>query len=188
MKVLHRNFKLFLMGFFVLMAAMPVFAENVGVHQFEMNLIEGDKVSLSEYKNKVVLIVNVASKCGFTNQYQGLQTIYEKYKDKDFVVLGFPSNDFMGQEPGTNVEIQNFCQLNYGVTFPMFEKIKVKGKDMHPLYSYLTSSDDHPKHTGKISWNFNKFLIDKEGRVVNRFGSRVKPESKELVQALESLL
>jgi len=156
-----------------------------GVHDFVVKSIDGKDVALADYEGKVLLIVNVASKCGFTGQYKGLQELYETYKDKGFVILGFPSNDFLSQEPGTNADIQQFCTLNYGVTFPMFAKISVKGKDAHPLYAYLTSKETHPEFGGAISWNFNKFLIGRDGKIVARFGSRTKPEDGKLVQAVE---
>lgn len=159
-----------------------------GIYQFIVQDINGSNVNLSNYQDKVVLIVNVASKCGFTYQYEGLEKIYLQYKDQGFVILGFPSNDFMGQEPGSNEEIKNFCSLNYGVTFPMFSKIKVKGKDKAPLYAFLTDKKKNPKFGGDISWNFNKFLIDKKGNIIERFDSGVKPEDKKLIDALETAL
>lgn len=158
------------------------------IYDFTMQNIEGEDVDLAEFNGQVVLIVNVASKCGFTYQYEGLQKIYEQYKDQDFTILGFPANNFLKQEPGTNAEISNFCSINYGVTFPMFAKISVRGKDIHPLYKFLTNKETNPETTGKITWNFNKFLIDREGKIVNRFGSRVKPESEKLTSAIEEEL
>jgi len=158
------------------------------IYDFTVKDIDGKDVKLENYKGKVVLIVNVASKCGFTPQYEGLQKIYTKYKDQGFVILGFPANNFMGQEPGTNEEIKQFCSLNYNVTFPMFSKISVKGKDIAPLYQYLTEKETNPEFSGKISWNFNKFLIDRQGKIVARFGSRAKPESQEVIAAIEKAL
>ncbi|MEA2067672.1 MAG: glutathione peroxidase [Verrucomicrobiota bacterium] len=155
-----------------------------GIYGIEVETITGDTIKLGEYKGKVLLVVNTASKCGFTGQYDGLQKLYETYRDKGFVVLGFPSNDFLWQEPGTNEEIQSFCKLNYGVTFPMFGKIPVKGKNQHPLYAYLTSKQTNPEFTGKISWNFNKFLISRNGKVTGRFGSRTPPGDEKLEAAL----
>ncbi|MFC1898260.1 glutathione peroxidase [Candidatus Cloacimonadota bacterium] len=160
----------------------------MSIYDFTLDDIRGKLVNLSEYKGMVVLIVNVASKCGFTYQYDGLEKLYETYKDQGFVILGFPANDFLKQEPGSNEEIASFCRLNYGVTFPMFSKISVKGKDVHPLYEYLTSKDSGHEFGGKISWNFNKFLISKDGEIINRFGSKVKPESEKIVQAIEQAL
>jgi len=158
------------------------------IYDFEMINIQGDTLKLSEYTGKVMLIVNTASKCGFTYQYEGLEKLYETYKDSGFVILGFPANNFLKQEPGSDKEIATFCHINYGVTFPMFSKISVKGKDMHPLYKYLTSKETNPEFSGKISWNFNKFLISKEGKIINRFGSKVKPKSKKIIEAIEGAL
>lgn len=155
------------------------------VHDFTVKSPDGQDIALADYQGKVLLIVNVASKCGFTGQYEGLQKLHEKYQDLGLVVLGFPANDFLGQEPGTNDEIQQFCTLNYGVTFPVFAKISVKGKDMHPLYAFLTSKEANPEFGGAISWNFNKFLIGRDGKILARFGSRTKPEDKKLVEAVE---
>ncbi|MBN2683996.1 MAG: glutathione peroxidase [Pontiellaceae bacterium] len=155
------------------------------IYDAEVKTISGESVKLDQYKGKVLLIVNTASKCGFTGQYEGLQALYETYQDQDFIILGFPSNDFMNQEPGSNEEIASFCKLNYGVTFPMFEKISVKGKNQHPLYSFLTAKETNPEYAGKISWNFNKFLISKSGEIVNRFGSQTKPSDNTLVAAIE---
>lgn len=159
-----------------------------GIHKFTMKSITGEDVKLAGYRGKVLLIVNVASKCGFTGQYEGLQKLYEKYKDRGFLVLGFPANDFLGQEPGTDGEIKQFCTLSYGVSFPMFSKISVKGKEQHPLYKYLTDKKTNPEHGGKITWNFNKFLMDADGQVINRFGSRVQPMDDDLVKAIEQAL
>ena len=155
------------------------------VHDFTMKTIDGKEQPLSAYKGKTLLIVNVASKCGFTPQYKGLETLYEKYKDRGLVVLGFPANNFGWQEPGTDAEIQQFCSATYGVSFPMFSKISVKGKDLHPLYKYLTESSSP---AGDISWNFNKFLIGPDGRIVGRWGSRTAPEDKELTGKVEETL
>jgi glutathione peroxidase len=150
--------------------------------------IDGNEVVLSKYKGNVLLIVNVASKCGFTPQYEGLQKIYEKYKDKGFYVLGFPANNFANQEPGTNEEIKDFCTTKYKVTFPMFAKISVKGDDIHPLYRFLTSKETNPNFYGDITWNFNKFLIDREGNVVARFSSKDAPESEAVTRKIEEYL
>lgn len=152
---------------------------------FTMKNIDGQSVPLSDYKGKVVLMVNVASRCGYTGQYEGLEALYKKYKDKGLVVMGFPANNFMGQEPGTDAEIKTFCSTKYNVTFPMFAKISVKGKDIHPLYAYLVSQS---QPAGNVSWNFNKFLIDREGRIAARFDSKDKPEGEKIVAAVEKLL
>jgi glutathione peroxidase len=157
-------------------------------YNIEAKTITGETIKLEAYKGKVLLIVNTASKCGFTGQFDGLQKLYETYQDKGFFILGFPSNDFLKQDPGTNEEIASFCKLNYGVTFPMFEKIVVKGDGQHPLYTYLTSEQTDPEFAGKISWNFNKFLISRDGKIIGRFGSRTSPDDKKLVEAVKSEL
>lgn len=158
------------------------------IYDFVVKDIDGNELKLEQFKGKVMLIVNVASKCGFTPQYEGLQKLYMQYKDKGLVVLGFPANNFLNQEPGSNEEIKQFCSLNYNVTFPMFSKISVKGKDIAPLYQFLTSKETNPEFAGDISWNFNKFLVDRSGKIIARFGSRTRPESDELVQAIERAL
>jgi glutathione peroxidase len=134
--------------------------------------IDGNERSLSEFAGKALLIVNVASKCGFTPQYKNLQTLYTRFKGRGFEILGFPANNFGRQEPGTDAEIKSFCSLTYGVTFPMFSKISVKGKDIHPLYAFLTEKETNPQFAGKITWNFNKFLVDRNGDIVARFDSK----------------
>jgi glutathione peroxidase len=153
------------------------------VHEFSVKDINGKDVSLSEYKGKVLLIVNVASKCGYTRQYSGLQKIYDEYKDKGFEILAFPCNDFGGQEPGTNEEIAEFCSTNFNVTFPLFDKIKVLGENKNPLYKMLTNNSNVEK--GDINWNFEKFLISKNGEVIARYKSSVEPESDIVTQAIE---
>ncbi|MEW6130321.1 MAG: glutathione peroxidase [Acidobacteriota bacterium] len=158
------------------------------IYDFTMKSIDNKDIKLDAYKGKVVMIVNVASKCGYTPQYEGLQKIYNKYKDQGFVILGFPANNFMGQEPGTNEEIKEFCSLNYGVTFPMFAKISVKGEDKHVLYKYLTEPTTNPQYAGEITWNFNKFLIGKDGKIINRFSTKDKPEDEKVTQAIEQAL
>jgi len=164
----------------------PVAAKSV--YEFTMRDIDGKNVKLDAYKGKVVMIVNTASKCGYTPQYEGLQALYDKNKDKGFVVLGFPANNFMGQEPGTGAEIKEFCTLKYKVTFPMFAKISVKGPDQDPLYNFLTNKATNPEFAGDISWNFNKFLVDRNGKVVARFGSGDTPESEAVVAAVQKYL
>jgi glutathione peroxidase len=176
----------------LLLFCTGVFSANSDVaesiYDFRVKDIDGNDVSLERYRGKVTMIVNVASKCGFTPQYNGLQAIYEKYRDQGFVILGFPSNNFLGQEPGTNEEIKEFCTLNYGVSFPMFSKISVKGKTIHPLYEFLTSKETNPEFSGPISWNFNKFLLDRDGKIVARFKTRQDPESSAVVEVLENIL
>lgn len=156
------------------------------IHEFSAATIGGKEISLADYKGKVVLVVNTASKCGFTPQFAGLEAIYEKYKDRGFVILGFPCNQFGAQEPGTADQIQEFCQLNYGVKFPMFGKIDVNGKDAHPLFKFLTSEKPGILGTEMIKWNFTKFLVDKEGNPVKRYGSNTEP--KDIAPDIEKLL
>ncbi len=163
-------------------------AEPATVYDFAVTRIDGSEESLAAYRGKVLLIVNVASRCGFTRQYGGLQEAYEKYRDRGFEVLGFPANNFAGQEPGTNEEIMEFCSTKFSVTFPMFEKISVKGRDMHPLYSFLTSGGGDPARAAEVGWNFNKFLVGKDGRLIAHFGSRTAPDSADLTRAIESAL
>lgn len=155
------------------------------VHSFTMKTIDGKDQPLSAYSGKVLLIVNTASKCGFTPQYKGLEELYGKYNHRGFEILAFPSNNFLGQEPGTNEEIKNFCALKYKTSFPLFSKISVKGKNIDPLYEYLTKESPFP---GDISWNFNKYLISRDGNVVAKFGSRTEPLDPNLVKQLEALL
>jgi glutathione peroxidase len=158
------------------------------LYAFELNDIDGRPVKLGQYRGKALLLVNVASKCGYTKQYAGLQELYEKYQDDGLVVLGFPANNFLGQEPGTNEEIKAFCSLRFGVTFPMFAKISVKGDDIHPLYAFLTGAETNPDFAGAIKWNFNKFLVDREGNIVSRYNSGVEPMSEKLVADVEKVL
>jgi glutathione peroxidase len=158
------------------------------VLKFKTKSLAGKDVDLADYKGKVVLIVNVASKCGLTPQYEQLEAIYKKYHDQDFVILGFPCNQFGGQEPGTAEEIQEFCKANYGVTFDLFEKIDVNGDGASELYKTLTALETKPTGPGKISWNFEKFLVDRNGVVVARFGPRTKPDDPEVTKAIEAEL
>ncbi|MBM3383454.1 MAG: glutathione peroxidase [Betaproteobacteria bacterium] len=157
------------------------------VHSFSVKSIAGEQVSLSQFNGKVILIVNVASKCGFTSQYKGLQALFDKFSSKGFSVLGFPCNQFGAQEPGNEEEIKNFCSLNYNVTFPMFAKIEVNGDKADPLYSFLKSAEPGLFGTEMIKWNFTKFLIDKEGNVLRRYAPNISPESleKDILAALE---
>lgn len=158
------------------------------IYDFTMNSIDGQPLSLGSYKGKVVLLVNVASKCGFTPQYAGLEKLYEKYKDRGFVIVGVPANNFAQQEPGTNEEIKTFCSRKYNVTFPMMSKVSVLGEDKTPLYVFLTDKSANPKIGGDIKWNFTKFLFDREGRPVARFEPAVTPDSAEVTSAIESAL
>jgi glutathione peroxidase len=168
----------------LLMVSNTALAQPSSLYDIEVTSIDGEKLSLRKYEGKVLLIVNVASRCGFTSQYDGLQKLHEGYKDKGFAVLGFPSNDFGGQEPGTEAEIKAFCSNTYGVTFPMFSKVAVLGASRHPLYQFLTASSGGTD----VRWNFEKFLIDSKGRVVGRFGSSTAPSSPELGAAIEKSL
>jgi glutathione peroxidase len=170
----------------VLMTATSMFAGS-GIYEFTLPSIDGQPMPLANFKGKVILLVNVASRCGFTPQYTGLEALYEKYKDQGFVILGFPANNFGGQEPGTNQEIKTFCSTKYNVTFPIYGKVSVKGADQTPLYQYLTKEAD-PSHTGDIKWNFTKFLVDRNGNVVERFEPNVTPESENVVTSVEKLL
>jgi glutathione peroxidase len=170
----------------LLIMASSLFAAT-GIYTFTPNSIEGKPAPLAEYKGKVVLVVNVASQCGYTPQYSALEAVYEKYKDQGLVILGFPANNFGAQEPGTNEEIKTFCTRKYSVTFPMYAKISVKGADQAPLYSYLTK-ETGPGVSGNIKWNFTKFLVDRNGKVVQRFEPEITPDSKEVVTAIEKQL
>lgn len=166
----------------VLLLSLNTYAKDISmnkIYDFKVKTIEGKETTLEQYKGKVLLIVNVASKCGFTPQYDGLEALYKKYKEKGLVVLGFPCNQFGSQEPGTETEIQNFCRVNFGVTFPMFSKINVNGDQTDPLYVYLKSEKPGIMGSEAIKWNFTKFLVDKEGKVIRRFGSSTTPESIE---------
>jgi glutathione peroxidase len=175
-----------LFGALLIMAA-SLFAASPGIYTFTLNSIDGKPAPLGNYKGKVVLVVNVASQCGYTPQYSALEATYEKYKDRGFVILGFPANNFGAQEPGTNEEIKTFCTRKYSVTFPMYAKISVKGADQSPLYAYLTK-DTGAGIKGEIKWNFTKFLVDRNGNVVQRFEPEVTPDSKEVIAAIEKQL
>lgn len=158
---------------------------NSNIYDLSVKTMDGKEKKLSDYKGKVLLIVNVASQCGYTVQYAGLESIYQKYKDRGFEILAFPCNDFGGQEPGTNEEIMTFCESKYNVTFPLFDKISVLGDDKSSLYKRLT---ENSVPSGDIDWNFEKFIIDKNGNIYGRYKSKVKPESDEIINAIESNL
>ena len=158
------------------------------LYAFELSDLDGSPVKLGRYSGKALLLVNVASKCGYTKQYAGLQALYEKYQDKGLVVLGFPANNFGSQEPGSNDEIKAFCTTTFNVTFPMFAKISVKGDDIHPLYAFLTSAEANPDCAGDIKWNFSKFLVNRAGDVVGRYDSSVEPMSAALTGDIEKTL
>jgi glutathione peroxidase len=187
MKALPRRtaFTSILIGAILTMATS--LSAGSGLYGFTLNNIDGKPAPLADYKGKVVLLVNVASQCGYTPQYSALESVYEKYKDQGFVILGFPANNFGSQEPGTNAEIKTFCTRKYSVTFPMYAKISVKGADKAPLYQYLTEQTS-PGISGEIQWNFTKFLVDRNGNVVKRFEPPVKPDAKEVTDAIEKEL
>ena len=157
-------------------------------YDLKINSIDGKALDLSQFKDHVILLVNTASKCGFTNQYKDLESLYNKYKNKKFVIIGFPANNFMRQEPGTNKEIKQFCEKNYGVSFPITEKISVRGKDIHPIFQFLTLKTHNPEFSGKVTWNFNKFLMSKNGRIIDRFSSSTNPLSKKIQNRIEKAL
>jgi glutathione peroxidase len=160
-------------------------AQNGNVYDFTVKTIDGEDFSLSKLKGKKVMIVNVASKCGLTPQYEQLQSLYEKYRDKGFVIVGFPANNFGRQEPGSNEEIKEFCTRNYGVTFPMMQKISVKGDDMAPLYRWLTQKSENGKEDAEVTWNFQKFLIDENGNLVKSIPPKTVPLSEEIIAWIE---
>jgi glutathione peroxidase len=160
----------------------------VSVYEIPVNSLDGSPADLGDYQGKVALVVNVASKCGLTPQYEGLERLHERYADRGFTVLGFPCNQFLGQEPGTADEIATFCSTTYGVTFPLFEKIEVNGDNRHPVYAELTQTPDAEGEAGDIQWNFEKFLVGTDGRVVARFRPVVDPEAPEIVEAIEANL
>jgi len=176
--------KLTLLCSLITMTALAVSAQSL--YDIKLKDIDGKDTTLAAYKGKAVLIVNVASKCGYTKQYSGLEATYPKYKDQGLVILGFPCNQFGGQEPGTNEEIKEFCSSKFNVTFPLFDKIEVNGANRHPLYVALAGKNS--PFPGDIKWNFNKFLIGKDGKILKRFDSGVKPDAEELIQAVESAL
>ena len=172
--------------FAAVLAAAPVNAASV--YDFTLNSIDGKSTPLDSFKGKVVMLVNVASRCGYTPQYAGLESLYEKYKDQGFVIVGFPANNFMSQEPGTNAEIKTFCKSKYDVRFPMMAKVSVAGADKDPLYQYLTSEKQDPAYGGEIKWNFTKFLIGRQGQILNRFEPATTPADASVTAAVESAL
>ena len=170
----------------VLLGLPAAAGEEKTLFDFTMKRLDGAEQDLGAYRGKVLLVVNVASKCGLTPQYEGLETMYEKYRGQGFEILGFPANDFAGQEPGSDAEIAEFCRLNYGVEFPMFSKISVKGDGKHPLYQYLTGLPEPVG--GEVQWNFQKYLVSRQGEVVAKFDPRVAPTDPKLVGKIEELL
>ncbi len=163
-------------------------AKEKSLFEFTMKDIDGNDVKLEKFKGKTLLIVNVASKCGFTPQYEALEAVYKKYKDRNFEILGFPANNFLEQEPGTEKEIKEFCSLKYNVTFPMFSKISVKGADQNPFYTFLTNEKTNAGFSGDVSWNFEKFLIDGNGKTVARFKSATTPDDPKVIEAIEKTI
>jgi glutathione peroxidase len=164
----------------------PLFAADPPLYSIPLKDIDGKPASLKTYSGKALLVVNVASECGYTRQYSGLEALWRKYKDKGLVVLGFPSNDFGGQEPGSNEEIKQFCTSKFDVTFPMFDKVNVKGPEQHPLYTVLTGKD--APFPGNVKWNFGKFLISRDGKILARYDSKTEPDSAELATAIDAAL
>ena len=158
------------------------------LHDFSMKNIDGEEQSLADFEGKVVLLVNVASQCGLTPQYKGLEALQQKYAENGFAVLGFPCNQFAGQEPGSDADVKQFCETSFGITFPMFSKIDVNGEDQAPLYKWLTSTPTTPEAEGDIKWNFGKFLVGKNGQIVSRFEPPTDPEAKEVLAAIEAAL
>lgn len=176
-----------ILGMIVLLATTLSTAngQNVSFHSFVVTDIDGNEFPLSKLKGKKVMVVNTASKCGFTPQYADLQALYEKYKDKNFVIIGFPANNFMGQEPGSNQEIKEFCTTRFNVSFPMMAKISVKGDDMHPLYQWLTQKAKNGVMDSKVSWNFQKYLIDENGNLIDMIPPKDKPNTDKVIKWIE---
>jgi glutathione peroxidase len=170
------------------MTTKSVSRRGESIHEVEVNTLHGQPARLAEHEGKVVLAVNVASKCGLTPHYAGLQAVHDKYTDQGFTVIGFPCNQFAGQEPGTAEEIHEFCSLNFGVTFPLYEKVDVKGDDQHPVYAILSAHPYDDSDAGDVLWNFEKFLVGKDGKVVRRFKPTVKADDPVVVEAIEALL
>ena len=160
-------------------------SEKQDVYQFKVKDINGKTFDFAELKGQKIMIVNTASKCGLTPQYEKLEALYEKYKNKNFVIVGFPANDFMSQEPGSNEEIESFCKMNYGVTFPMMSKISVKGKDMHPIYHFLTEKSKNGLEDNKVEWNFQKYLIDESGHLAKVISPRIQPDDESITSWIE---
>jgi glutathione peroxidase len=180
--------KVILQVMFCLVFCAALVGGEKTIFDYTLNTIDGQPAPLSAYKGKVVMLVNVASRCGYTPQYTALESTYEKYKDRGFVIIGIPANNFGAQEPGTNKEIKTFCQSKYNVTFPMMAKVSVKGEDKNPLYQYLTDKSANPKTGGDIQWNFTKFLVGPDGQIITRFEPAVTPDSPEVLAAIEKAL
>lgn len=173
--------------FIVLISIFAVMnsSEKQSIYQFKVKDINGETYDFSSLKGKKIMIVNTASKCGLTPQYEKLEALYEKYKGKNFVIVGFPANDFMSQEPGSNEEIESFCKINYGVTFPMMSKISVKGKGMHPVYHFLTEKSQNGLEDNEVGWNFQKYLIDESGHLAKVISPRIQPDDVSITSWIE---
>ncbi|MGM0408057.1 MAG: glutathione peroxidase [Bacteroidota bacterium] len=177
--------KRIILVFTIALISTFAFSQSKSFYEFQVQTIDGESFDLSSLKGKKVLVVNTASKCGFTPQYEDLQKLYEKYKSKNFVIIGFPANNFMNQEPGSNQEIMQFCSENYGVTFPMMSKISVKGDDIHPLYSWLTEKEQNGVMDSKVKWNFQKYMIDEKGNLVDVAYSKTNPLDEQITNWIE---
>jgi glutathione peroxidase len=186
-KINDADMKIMILLISTILITMTTTERTDSVHKYQINLINGKNISLGEFEGNVLLIVNTASECGYTPQYAGLQQLHEAYSGKGLTIIGFPANNFGRQEPGTNEDIEQFCEINYGVTFPLSAKVSVRGDDIHPLFEDLISRNN-PDFTGEIGWNFEKFLIDGNGNLLRRFKSNVSPESQEIKQAIEQAL
>lgn len=192
---MYKNFALALVALVLVFSGLSLAVGHrtkekpvASLYDFTVKNIDGTDVKLDTYRGRVLLLVNVASHCGYTPQYDGLERVYKKYHTQGLDVLAFPANNFGAQEPGTNAEIKEFCTLKYNVTFPMFAKISVLGDDQHPLYGFLTAKDTDPQFAGPITWNFNKFLIGRDGKIIARFASKDEPESEQVTKAVEAAL
>jgi len=183
-----KRWLLWILGCVLFQGSVQAQAMPAHFYDVVMKDINGKTLEFNAFKGKVVLVVNVASKCGFTSQYEQLQKLYETYKDKGLIILGVPANNFFNQEPGSDTDIKSFCQLNYGVSFPLTSKVSVKGKDMASLYGWLTSKKTNPKFSGAIKWNFTKFIVGKNGEILNRFEPATKPNDPSVIQAIEQAL
>lgn len=170
---------------FISILSLMITAEKQDIYQFKVKDINGKTFDFADLKGKKIMIVNTASKCGLTPQYEKLEALYEKYKNKNFIIVGFPANDFMSQEPGSNEEIESFCKMNYGVTFPMMSKISVKGKDMHPVYHFLTEKSKNGLEDNKVEWNFQKYLIDQSGHLAKVISPRIQPDDASITSWIE---
>lgn len=170
---------------FISILSFMITAEKQDIYQFKVKDIHGKTFDFADLKGKKIMIVNTASKCGLTPQYEKLEALYEKYKNKNFIIVGFPANDFMSQEPGSNEEIESFCKMNYGVTFPMMSKISVKGKDMHPIYHFLTEKSKNGLEDNKVEWNFQKYLIDEKGHLAKVISPRIQPDDASITSWIE---